>query len=95
MTLELAMEDTPVLPRGVRLHQDRVRGGWVLLGPEKAVALDAIGTAILSRVDGQTDLAALVADLAATYDAPEAQIAQDVQRFLVGLRARMFLTVAA
>ncbi len=39
---------TPLLPRGVRLHDDRVRGVPVLLGPERAVILDAIGQAILS-----------------------------------------------
>ncbi|MCA0870802.1 pyrroloquinoline quinone biosynthesis peptide chaperone PqqD [Seohaeicola saemankumensis] len=95
MMLELAPGDRPVLPRGVRVVDDRVRGGKVLLGPEKAVALDAIGDAILSRVDGTASFAEIIADLAATYSAPEAQIAQDVQRFLVGLRARMFLAVRA
>ena len=42
----------PALPRGVRLHHDRVRGGWVLLAPERAVTLDTIAHAILSEVDG-------------------------------------------
>lgn len=93
MTLKLAPEDRPVLPRGVRVVEDRVRGGKVLLGPEKAVALDAIGDAILSRVDGSASFAEIIADLAATYQAPEAQIAGDVQTFMVGLRARMFLAV--
>ncbi|MCG6559788.1 pyrroloquinoline quinone biosynthesis peptide chaperone PqqD [Ruegeria sp. 1NDH52C] len=94
MTLALAPTDRPYLPRGVRLVADRVRGGLVLLAPEKAVALDAVGEAILSRVDGQTSLAALVDQLAAAYDAPRMQIEQDVQAFLQGLRARMFLMVS-
>ncbi len=94
MNLTLTATDRPVLPRGVRLHEDRVRGGMVLLGPEKAVALDAIGTAILSRVDGETSFAGLVHDLSVTYNAPIPQIEGDVQTFLVGLRARMFLDVA-
>ncbi len=93
MTLKLAPDDRPVLPRGVRVVADRVRGGKVLLGPEKAVALDAIGDAILSRVDGSASFAEIIADLATTYSAPEAQIAGDVQTFMVGLRARMFLAV--
>ena len=33
----------PVLPRGVRLHWDRVREVWVLLAPERAMKLDAVG----------------------------------------------------
>ncbi len=95
MTLTLLAGDRPFLPRGVRIIDDRVRGGKVLLAPEKAVALDAIGEAILSRVDGETRFDALIADLAATYDAPAEQITGDVQTFLVGLRARMFLAVHA
>ncbi|WP_372886023.1 pyrroloquinoline quinone biosynthesis peptide chaperone PqqD [Shimia sp.] len=95
MSLALAPDDRPYLPRGVRVVEDRVRGGRVLLGPEKAVALDAIGEAILSRVDGETPFAGIIADLAATYAAPEARIAEDVQRFLAGLRARMFVMVTS
>jgi len=92
--LELAPDDRPFLPRGVRMHQDRVRGGTALLAPEKAVMLDAIGVAILSRVTGEASFAAIVADLAAAYDAPSERIEADVQRFLIGLRERMFLGVA-
>lgn len=93
MSLALADTDRPVLPRGVRVVEDRVRGGQVLLGPEKAIALDAIGSAILARVDGQRSFAEIVADLAATYDAPAERIAEDVRRFLSGLQARMFVQV--
>lgn len=93
MSLTLAPQDRPYLPRGVRVVEDRVRGGKVLLGPEKAVALDEIGDAILSRVTGVASLKEIVRDLAATYSAPEAQVSDDVQRFLMGLRARMFVMV--
>lgn len=93
MTLALADADRPYLPRGVRVVTDRVRGGKVLLAPEKAVSLDAIGDAILSRVDGKSSFGSIVTDLAATYQAPKEQIANDVQAFMVGLRARMFLSV--
>lgn len=93
MKLELLPADRPYLPRGCRIADDRVRGGKVLLAPEKAVRLDAIGEAILSRVDGVATFAGIIADLAAAYDAPEEKIRHDVQRFLSGLRARMFLSV--
>lgn len=93
MTLELAPDDIPYLPRGVRMQPDRVRGGVVLLAPEKAVALDAIGEAILNRVTGEAQFEEIVADLAATYGAPVDQVRRDVQTFLVGLRARVFLVV--
>lgn len=92
--LALAATDRPSLPRGVRMAEDRVRGGKVLLAPEKALALDAIGEAILARVDGRRDFAGIVAELAAAYAAPPEQIAGDVQRFLIGLRARRYLDVS-
>lgn len=93
MMLEIAHNDRPYLPRGVRIVEDRVRGGRVLLAPEKAVALDAIGEAILDRVTGEATFGEIVKDLAETYDAPQGQIAADVQRFMMGLRARIFLRV--
>ena len=93
MNLALAPSDVPYLPRGVRVQTDRVRGGQVLLAPEKAVALDEIGAAILSQVTGEISFAEIVRDLATTYAAPADQIEADVQRFLTGLRGRMYLMV--
>ena len=93
MSLALTHEDRPFLPRGVRLHEDRVRGCTVLLAPEKVVELDQIGVAILTRVTGEATFAEIIQDLAQTYNAPVEQIEEDVQRFLVGLRARLYLMV--
>ncbi|HKK84079.1 MAG TPA: pyrroloquinoline quinone biosynthesis peptide chaperone PqqD [Roseovarius sp.] len=93
MSLALAPEERPYLPRGVRLHDDTIRGSMVLLAPEKAVELDQIGVAILSRVNGDASFAEIIADLAQTYNAPAEQIEEDVQRFLTGLRARLYLMV--
>ena len=93
MSLALAPEERPYLPRGVRLHDDTIRGSMVLLAPEKAVELDQIGVAILTRVNGEATFAEIIQDLAQTYNAPADQIEQDVQRFLVGLRARLYLMV--
>jgi pyrroloquinoline quinone biosynthesis protein D len=86
--------DIPVLPRGVRLHYDRVREAWVLLAPERAVTLDAIGHAILSEVDGQRSFGEITKMLADKYDAPSEQIAKDSAGFLAALRDRRFLDVA-
>lgn len=93
MSLQIAPHERPYLPRGVRLARDRVRQQTVLLAPEKAVALDMIGEAILSRVNGVDSLEDIVTDLARTFQAPRDQIATDVQRFLQALRARVFLRV--
>jgi pyrroloquinoline quinone biosynthesis protein D len=76
---------TPVLPPGVRLHWDAVRGTHVLLAPERALMLDEVGHAILSRVDGVTGVEALVAGLAADFEAPVEEVGPDVTEFLEGL----------
>ncbi|MGB0660752.1 MAG: pyrroloquinoline quinone biosynthesis peptide chaperone PqqD [Mangrovicoccus sp.] len=81
----------PVLPRGVRLHHDHVRDRWVLLAPERTIALDPIGHAILSELDGKTALGDLVLRLANKYKAPTEQIGQDVTEFLTKLAERRFL----
>ncbi|MFP5511172.1 MAG: pyrroloquinoline quinone biosynthesis peptide chaperone PqqD [Alphaproteobacteria bacterium] len=93
MSLQFAPDDRPCLPRGVRLHKDQVRGQMVLLAPEKAIELDAIGVAILNRVTGQARFEDIIADLARTYAAPAEQIEPDVQRFLMSLRARLYVMV--
>ena len=93
MTLKLGPKDRPFLPRGVRLKEDRLRNATVLLTPEKAIMLDQIGVAILSRVTGTATFAQIIRDLAETFSAPREQVERDVQDFMVGLRARMYLGV--
>lgn len=84
----------PRLLRGVRVKQDRVRGIPVLLAPERALKLDAIGAAILAETDGARSFAEIVAALAATYEAPEARIAQDARAFLQALIDRRMAEAA-
>ena len=78
----------PVLLRGVRTHWDAVRSTWVLLAPERAMALDEIGAAILAETDGETPFGQIVERLAAKYNAPAEQIATDARQFLTGLIER-------
>lgn len=83
----------PFLPRGVRLHHDRVRDAWVLLAPERAVSLDPVAHAVLSEVDGTRSLRQITAALAARYDAPAEEITMDSSGFLKALHDRRFLEV--
>ena len=85
--------EIPSLPRGVRLHYDKVRETWVLLAPERTVTLDQIGYAILTQVDGQRSFEQITRALSEQYDAPQQQVAQDSAGFLDTLRARRFLDV--
>ncbi|MDX3975313.1 pyrroloquinoline quinone biosynthesis peptide chaperone PqqD [Shinella sp.] len=81
-------DPVPLLPRGTRLHHDRVRDTMVLLVPERALLLDEIGTAILQEVDGKSTLSAISARLAERYGAPEPDVAADIRVFLDGLVAQ-------
>ena len=83
----------PYLPRGVRLHDDRLRGIRVLLAPERAMQLDPVGDAILSELDGQRSLAEVIVALCERYAAPAEQIEADVRDFITGLvdRRMVFL----
>ncbi|WP_187429511.1 PqqA binding protein [Roseobacter fucihabitans] len=85
--------DTPALPRGVRLHHDRVRDTWVLLAPERAVTLDMVGHAILTEIDGTRTFEDITTTLATRYNAPVEQIVNDSAGFLDALRNRRFLDV--
>lgn len=80
-----------MLPRGVRLHYDKVRETWVLLAPERAVTLDMIGHAILQEVDGTRSFDNITAALAEKYNASATQIQKDSSGFLDALQNRRFL----
>jgi pyrroloquinoline quinone biosynthesis protein D len=81
----------PRLPRGVRLHRDEARGGWVLLAPERILQPDAVAMEILNRVDGRSSLAEIVDNLAATFTAERARIEADVRGFLGNLADKGFV----
>ncbi|MEM7596527.1 MAG: pyrroloquinoline quinone biosynthesis peptide chaperone PqqD [Pseudomonadota bacterium] len=90
----MELSDVPTLPRGVRLHHDRVRDAWVLLAPERAITLDPIGQAILEEVDGTRTFGDITTALAEKYNAPAKQIREDSAGFLTALKHRRFLDVA-
>ncbi|WP_138471498.1 pyrroloquinoline quinone biosynthesis peptide chaperone PqqD [Poseidonocella sp. HB161398] len=92
--MSLSAASVPVLPRGVRLHEDKVRGGWVLLAPERALSLDSIGLAILTEIDGRRSLGEISEDLAARYEAPAAAILSDCIDYLGALCDRRILEAA-
>jgi pyrroloquinoline quinone biosynthesis protein D len=81
----------PRLPRGVRLTQDSVRARHVLLAPERIIEIDDIAAEILALVDGKRSLSALVAELAARFEAPEAEIGADVSALLDDLAQKRML----
>ncbi len=81
----------PRLPRGVKLRHDDVRQRWTLLAPERIFEVDGTAAAVLQLCDGERDLAAIVAELAARYSAPTAVIEKDVIAMLDDLKAKRVL----
>lgn len=78
----------PAFRRGVKFRFDAVRDAWVLLAPEKLFMPDQIGMEILKLVDGARSIDAIVADLAARFNAPREVIAADVIAALEDLALR-------
>lgn len=85
--------DVPLIPRGVRIHQDKVRDCWVLQAPERAIILDEIGLAILRKIDGKSSFGTIVGELATTYNAPVDAIGTDVSAFITQLTDRRILEI--
>ncbi len=83
----------PYLPRGVRIHDDQVRGASVLLAPERALMLDAISTAILGELDGARSIDEIATDLAKRYEAPKDVIEKDVIALLDDLVTKRFVEI--
>ncbi|WP_027998105.1 pyrroloquinoline quinone biosynthesis peptide chaperone PqqD [Sinorhizobium arboris] len=81
------------LARGVRLHEDTVRGQTVLLAPERAMAVDDIAVAIVQALDGERSLDRIAADFAEKFDAPVEEIAEDVRTFVQELSVRRMLEI--
>ncbi|MBZ5875732.1 pyrroloquinoline quinone biosynthesis peptide chaperone PqqD [Chromohalobacter israelensis] len=82
------------LPRGVRLREDKRRGGWVLLAPERVFQLDGIAQAVVGQVDGERSVGTIIDRLCETYQAPRERIAQDVTTMFAGLVEKRVLEVA-
>lgn len=87
----IASDARPRLPRGVRLVDSEAHGGWVLLAPERIFKADAIAVEILNRCTGDATLAAIVDDLAKTFNAPRERIHADVSKLLSGLAEKKLL----
>lgn len=92
--MSLSAADVVKIPRGVRIHEDKVRDTTVLLAPERAIMLDPIGLAILGAIDGERSFGSLTEHLAETYNAPVEQISGDCDEFITSLLERRILELA-
>src|SRR3954470_5114130 len=81
----IAPDARPRLPHGVRLVHSEAQGGWVLLAPERVFKADPIAAEIVKRCTGESTFAAIIDDLAKTFNAPRERIETDVSAMLTGL----------
>jgi len=85
------LPEHPRLAPGVRLHFDRTRDAWVLLGPERVIETEGPASEILRRCDGSRTVAQIVDELAQLYNADRSQIDGDVKDMLAELVAKRML----
>jgi pyrroloquinoline quinone biosynthesis protein D len=87
----LAGTSVPQFSRGHRLREDKTRGRWVILAPERLFELDDTAMETLRLVDGVRSVDAIVDMLAAKFDAPRDVIAADVMEMLTSLHERQVI----
>jgi pyrroloquinoline quinone biosynthesis protein D len=90
-TAAISPDARPRLPRGVRLVHSEAQGGWVLLAPERIFKADVIAAEIVKRCTGEATLAAIIDDLAKTFNAPRERVLADVTTMLRGLADKKLL----
>lgn len=93
MSSRTLVEDSslPHLPRHIQFRFDKQRDQWVVLAPERVLMPDETAVEILKRCDGETNVSAIVDALAAAYEAPREEIAQDVATMLQDLADKGFV----
>ena len=82
------------LAPGVRLQTDPATGDEVLLYPEGILILNETAREIVTRCDGKTTIAEIVAALAAEYESSAAELGSDVGECLDDLRRRKLIVFA-
>ena len=79
------LDSRPALRPHVRFRPDPVRGGWVVLAPERILTPNEWASDLIRLCDGQRTVADIAAQLAETYDAEAGTIAGDRVPVLQGL----------
>ncbi|WP_235907678.1 pyrroloquinoline quinone biosynthesis peptide chaperone PqqD [Siccirubricoccus phaeus] len=85
-------DTAPRFAPGMKLREDKARGQWVVMGPERMFVPDETALEILRLVDGARSIAAIVDDLLTRYDAPRALVEGDVLALFADLRDRGVVT---
>lgn len=87
----IATDARPRLAAKARLRIDRTTGRTLLLYPERGLALNATGEAVLQLCTGEATVAEIAATLAARHGAEPEAVLAEVRAFLDGLALRGLL----
>jgi len=93
MTIDAAF--VPRLAKKARLKHDRHEDQWMILYPERGLALNATAAAIAQEIDGSRSIADIAAALAARFAAPPDVVERDVIAFVTTLRDKGLLEAEA
>jgi pyrroloquinoline quinone biosynthesis protein D len=91
--MAIAADSRPALARGVRLMEDKARGGWSLLAPERVLRLNATSAAVLRLCDGSRPFAAILDELAAAFEADRSVIERDARKLLTSLSDKLLVAL--
>lgn len=84
----IGAESIPRLATGVRLREDRIRGGHNLLAPEHVLRVNASTAAVLALCDGRRCLREIVDQLSRDYAADRERIERDTIALIDDLTTR-------
>jgi coenzyme PQQ biosynthesis protein PqqD len=87
----VAPDARPRLASKARLREDRASGRTLLLYPERGLALNATGEAVLRLCDGKTSVGAMAELLATRHGADPAAVLAEITAFLESLAERGLL----
>ena len=82
------MDARPCLARGVRLSEDRIRGGWNLLAPERVLKANGTTVEILKLCDGVRTFDGIVDILADRFHTDRARVEHDAGVLLADLSSK-------
>ena len=83
----------PRFPHGVRFREDKARGAFILVAPERIFNADEVSVEILKRIDGKATLGDILTQLSEIFAADLAVIRPDVESFLIDLQAKQMVTL--
>ena len=90
---EITIEQVPRLRRGFRLQWEPVQNCHVLLYPEGMIKLNESAALIGGLIDGERDVAAIIAELDAQFPGvPE--LGDDIEQFMEVARAQHWIELA-